>query len=379
MGRSLRRLPPLPAFNTIGHQEKINLMRALLQPLSGYLGGRDTTGKWCRELAAEWSDTFGVRHSIPCNSATMGLYAACRAAGVGPGDLVYTTPFSMSATAACALLLGAEIKFIDIEPTRYAIDIEKIPTRHRKPKAMIVANIFGHPAYLFRLRAWADANHVVLIEDNAQSPLAMEQGQYAGTIGHMGVFSLNVHKHIQAGEGGVVVTNDTSFAEMVEDVVNHGELRGGRAGLNLRMTEPTAAIAIAQLRKAPAIIKGRRKLAHNLTEIFSLLPGVHPSREDKGCTHVYYLWTARVDGDAQRLVERLRKHGVPVNYKYSPNLCSIFDPTQHCPVADAINDSLMTFEVCAYDPTSVHLARLKGIVQHIAEKMEVEPHDYQPA
>jgi len=368
------KLPKLPVFNTIGHAEKVNVLRSLRYPLSGYLGGEGASkGYFVTKLEREWAETFGVKHAIACNSATSGLFAAAIAAGVNNRSIVLTTPFTMSATAAVAYRLGAQVWFIDIEDTRYSLDPEQLPSGHPRVNAMIVANIFGHPAYLSRLRAWADKNNVVLIEDNAQSPFAMENGKYAGTVGHMGVFSLNVHKHIQAGEGGIVTTNDDALAAMLRDVVNHGELSGGMVGLNLRMTEPVAAIACAQLRKAPAIIHGRRELAHNLGEIFSLLPWIKPSREDEGCTHVYYLWSARVPPDkAAPLLQRLAFHNVPVRYGYSTLLNDLFDPVQRCPVAEQVNKSIITFEVCAHDPRTEHLTRLRRVIEYVRDAIELE-------
>ena len=374
MRGTLTKMPRIPAFTTIGQEEKAAVLESLKHPLSGFLGGiQRSSGRFVSGLEAEWAETFGVKHAIACNSATSGLLAACAALGIRKGDVVWTTPFTMSATAACAVFLGAEVRFIDIEPVRYSLDIEQLPVGTRKPKAIIVANIFGHPAYLRRLRMWCDQNNVALIEDNAQSPFAMEDGQYTGTIGHMGVFSLNVHKHIQAGEGGVITTNVDAFAEALRGVVNHGELGSGPVGLNLRMTEPVAAIARAQLRKAPSIIGGRRELADYLTEVFSLMPWVEPSGQDQGCHHVYYLWTARVPVRVRdRLVELLNERGVPVNCGYSKNLCQIFDPSQKCPVTDRINNSMISFEVCAHNLLEHHRRALRTIILQTALDMEKE-------
>lgn len=369
------RVPKLPVFNTIGFKEKSLAIRAMKKPLSGYLGGIErSAGEFINRLERDWCNAFKVPYSIPCNSATSGLLAACVAAGIQRGDLVWTSPFTMSATAACAIFLGAEVKFIDIEPVRYSLHPDQFPTRDRKPKAVIVPNIFGHPAYLSALRLWCDQNNAILIEDNAQSPFAVENGQYAGTVGHCGVFSLNVHKHIQAGEGGVVVTNSPNFARRVRDVINHGELRdGGRLGLNLRMTEVTAAIACSQLEKAPGIIAGRKKLADNIGKIFSSIPWVTPSFQDEGCRHVYYLWTARVPLELRdTFVQRLNAVGVPVRAGYSKNLCDVFDPSQQCPNTDEINNTMISFEICAYDPKAHHLEKMAYQVKKVAFEMEKE-------
>lgn len=220
-------LGKLEPFSTIGDKEVAYVIRAMTAtgPLSGYIGGSPSEGYWVKRLAAEWRMTFGISHAIPCNSATSGLLAACMAVGVGPGDTIWTTPYSMSATAACAKVLGAKVRFIDIELSRFGIDPAGLNGRGEAPKAIIITNLFGHPAYLKEIRAWCDRYSVYLIEDNAQAPMATERAVFTGTIGHIGVWSLNVHKFIQCGEGGIVGTNDPALAQRLEDAINHGELR----------------------------------------------------------------------------------------------------------------------------------------------------------
>ena len=367
-GKTLGRLP---RFSTIGYSEKRNLAKAMKHELSGYLGGRVEAGYWCTRLADEWSKAFEVKYSIPCNSATSGLLAACMAAGIGPGTEVWTTAYSMSATAACAKVLGARIVFIDIETIRFSMNMNNF--RGTPPKAIIVANLFGHPAYLSTMRSWCDSNKVVMIEDNAQSPFATENGKYAGTVGHMGVFSLNVHKHIQSGEGGVVVSNDANLAAAVRGAINHGELADGVAGLNLRMAEPIAAISCAQLAKAPWVISDRIAWAEEITAMFEGVPFVQPSIADVGCRHVYYMWTARVlNGQRHHLVKRLQDAGVPMREGYSPSLPSIFDKDQKCPTVDTMERSqLISFEVCAYDPRSQQRKKMKEIVRRACNDVAV--------
>jgi dTDP-4-amino-4,6-dideoxygalactose transaminase len=273
----------------------------------------------------------------------------------------------MSATAACAKVLGAHIAFIDIETIRFSINMNNFGSI--RPKAIIVTNLFGHPAYLKTMRSWCDSNRVWMIEDNAQSPFAKEGDQYAGTIGHIGVFSLNVHKHIQTGEGGVIVTNDDALGDRLRGAINHGELgNSGQAGLNLRITEPIASIASAQLDKAPAIMRGRIALALEVIDMFDLPWLIVPQRPDLGCTHSYYIAAFRVmDGKRQQILDRLWKRSFPMRKGYSPTLNRVFGG-KSCPVAERLEDEeLMTFEVCAYDPSSWHLRQMREIAKWAVE------------
>lgn len=360
-------LKRMPRFSMIGRAEKDNVLHALQKPLSGYLGGVHTGGYWVNKLSYEWSKTFGSLHSIPCNSATSGLLAACMAAEIRHGDIVWVSAYTMSATATCASVLGAKVIFKDIELVRFSMNMNNF-VPGQKPKAIIVTNLFGHPAYLASLRSWCDVNNVIMIEDNAQSPFAMEGRRYAGTIGHMGVFSLNVHKHIQSGEGGVVVTDDGQMGDRLRGAINHGELgKTGAIGLNLRMTETTAAIACAQLVKAPRIIPGRIALAEELTDMVSDTPWIIPPKRDIDCTHSYYIWAARVtNGERRKFVYEMNVANFPIRAGYSKPLNRIFDQAQSCPVAEKMEDEeLITFEICAYDPKRCHLQKMREIIKYV--------------
>ncbi len=376
-GPTLKSLPP---YNTIGHKERVNILQSLKRPLSGYLGGSTPRGGyWTDKLEKQWTSTFGCKYAIPCNSATSGLLAACMAAGIGPGDEVWTTPYSMSATAACAKVLGANVRFIDIEPLRYGIDPKMLHRTGQLPKALIVTNLFGHPAYLSVLRTWCDSfmsNSIIMIEDNAQSIYAKEGNRYAGTVGHMGVFSLNVHKHLQCGEGGVVATNDPELSGAIRRAINHGELSGAipqSIGLNLRMTEPIAAIACAQLSKIEEIVRGRRRLAHAITDMMKAARWIEPPRDDMDCKSSYYVWAGLIHDVQKRrkFVHELNLRGFPMRSGYSKLLTDVFHTGERCPVAHTIESSqIITYENCAYDPKAHHLKRMREIVEHVATAID---------
>ncbi len=369
-------LEPLPRFTTIGMDERIAVSKSLIKPLSGYLGGIHTGGYWVERLQEEWKAAFQVSHAIACNSATSGLLAACMATGVGPGDEVWVTAYSMSATAACAKVLGAKVKFIDIEPYTLGLNpFEMIGRGALLPKALIVTNLHGNPARLAEIRSICDRHGITMIEVNAQSPFAMEGNRYAGTIGHIGVFSLNVHKHIQCGEGGVVVTDSPEFAKRLRDSVNHGELAvAGHTGLNLRMTEPIAAIACTQLAKAKEIIAGRVELANKLTEMIWGIDFLSAPSERRDCKHVYYMWCPLMKKNhvakRDRFVELLQSKGFPIRAGYVQPLHRLFKSGDECPIADLIESQIISFEVCAYAPTDKHLKTMQDIIHWAAETVD---------
>ena len=369
-------LEPLPKFSTIGKNEAINVTKALKSPLSGYIGGDRKGGYWVERLNEEWKETFGCQHAIACNSATSGLWAAVNAV-TQPGDLVWVVTYTMSATVGCLVKSGTRIKFIDIEGDTYTADpfLFLSMAKEETPKVVIVTNLFGHPAQLHWMRGWCDRVGAFLIEDNAQAPFSMEDGKYTGTIGHVGVFSLNVHKHIQCGEGGVIVTDDFGVADKCRLLINHGELADNKImGLNLRMTEPIAAIASAQLKKGEKIVQGRIDLAHSITECFRDCEFVIPPQRKPGCRHVYYLWAGRLVGPRPKrfsLVAGLQARGIPVRLGYSRPLHKIFGTKDECPVAETIEqECLVTFEVCGYDPKAHHLRKMRDIILRETQRIQ---------
>src|SRR5882762_5162274 len=188
-------------------------------PLSGYLAGKERGGRIVCELEDAWAKTFKVKHAVACNSATSGLMAAAFAVGLKRGDEFLCPAMTMSATAAAPMFTGAKPVFCDVDEQTFGLQ----GAGTWRGKAVFATNLFGHPAHLATWRRACDEAGWYLIEDNSQSPFAWENDRFAGTIGHIGVFSLNVHKPIQCGEGGVIVTDDDSLAYHMRCFINHGE------------------------------------------------------------------------------------------------------------------------------------------------------------
>lgn len=358
----------IPLYNSLSHREILNVAKVWNKPLSGYLGGGQNGGRWVERLSHQWQDVFGCDHAVPCNSATSGLLATCMAAGVGPGDDVWVSAYTMSATASAPMVLGANVIFKDVEISRLGMDISGF--FFRLPKAIIVTNLFGHPAMLRPIRKWCDEHKIVMIEDNAQGPLATEGPDYAGTIGHMGVFSLNVHKHIQCGEGGIVVTNNSSYYHRLLAAINHGELVGLRPGLNLRMTEPIAAIACSQLTRAHDLVEGRRRLAYAMDEIFDGMPWGYVPKEASGCKSARYVWYALINpGLRSRLVRELNRRGFPMKAGYITPLHKLFNVPLDLPSVEDIEEKIIIFETCAYNPNKALLKKMKQVAEYVLERL----------
>lgn len=293
-----------PAYNVIGEEEEraaVGVIRTGV--LSKYLGCWEDDfygGPQVRALEEEWAAYFGVKHAIAVNSATSALYCAAGAIGLQPGDEVIVSPYTMSASATAPLIYNAIPVFADIEEKYFCLDATSIEARITdKTKAIIVVNIFGQPYDVKKINEIAKKHHLYIIEDNAQGPGAMYGEKFTGTMGDIGVFSLNYHKHIHCGEGGIAVTNDDELAERLRLIRNHAEAvvddkgytnLNNMIGFNLRMTEIEAAISREQLKKLEYLVNQRIENVNYLREKFENIPclEVPPVREN--CKHVYYMF-----------------------------------------------------------------------------------------
>ncbi|WP_024955477.1 DegT/DnrJ/EryC1/StrS family aminotransferase [Sulfurospirillum arcachonense] len=297
---------PFPAYNTIDKQEEKAVLKVLRSgKLSTYLGTWHEDfygGSEVQALEYEWANFFNVKHAISVNSATSGLYAAIGAIGIKAGDEVIVSPYTMSASATAILLYGGIPVFADVEDKYFCIDpqsVEKLITP--KTKAIMAVDIFGQTADFKALKKIAQKHNLKIIEDSAQAPAAKLGDKFTGTLGDIGVFSLNYHKHIHSGEGGIIVTNDDDLAFKMQLIRNHGETvlaaKGyedkkelhNMLGFNFRMTEIEAAIARVQLSKLDELIEQRIDNVKYLEEKLQNIPclEIPPLRDE--AKHVYYI------------------------------------------------------------------------------------------
>ena len=228
-----------------------------------FLGGPEV-----QSLEKEWSDLYGIEHSIAMNSATSCLYAAIGALGIGYGDEVIVSPYTMTACALAPLIYGAIPVFADVMETSGSLDPESIRKLiSSNTKAIIVVHQFGIPAEMEAILSIAKEFKIKVIEDCAQAHGAKVGDNYVGTLADIGVFSLNVNKTIQAGEGGICTTRDSDLAYRLQLIRNHGEAVVGPAqyehitniaGYNYRLTELGAAVSRVQLQKLPSLNANRK-------------------------------------------------------------------------------------------------------------------------
>lgn len=298
-----------PAYNTIGEEEKIAVMNVLDSGiLSQFLGAWHKDfygGPTVQKFEKDWSKAFGSKYSISVNSNTSGLFTAIGACRIQPGDEVIVSPYTMSASALAPIIYGAVPVFADVDYDNFGMSpesIEKCITP--RTKAILVVHIFGNPAKMDEIMAIAKKHNLYVIEDCAQAPMAKYKDKYVGTIGDIGVFSLNYHKHIHTGEGGVIITNNDDLAERCFLIRNHGENivypKGvedtfNTFGYNFRMTEMEAAVGIEQLKKLPALIEERMANADYLAKEIGEINGITAPIIEEFSKHVYYVQAFKFD------------------------------------------------------------------------------------
>lgn len=294
---------------TMGAAEKKAVIEVLdSDVLSAFVGGAGPMflgGEKVRAFEQAWAGKYGFKHAISVNSWTSGLVAAIGAVGIEPGDEVICSPYTMSASATCALFYGGIPVFADIDPDTFCLDpasVESVVTK--RTRAIVVVHIFGHPADMDPLLEIARRRGLRIIEDAAQAPGVFYKGRPVGAIGDIGGFSLNYHKHIHTGEGGMLVTNDDDLARRSQLIRNHGENvaealgvedLGNVIGGNYRLTELQAAIGIEQLKRLDGYLATRQELATHLSRRLSELPGLTPARVADGCTHAWYVYPIKYD------------------------------------------------------------------------------------
>lgn len=307
LGGSPVRSTPFPEYNVIG-QEEIRAVTNVMKTgiLSKYLGTWHEDffgGPQVRAFEEAWSELSGAQHTISVNSATSGLYAACSAAGFGPGDEVIVSPYTMSASAMAPVVSGATPVFADVDPETFCLSAETIERRITpKTKGIIVVHIFGGPADMDPIMELAKKHNLVVIEDCAQAPLGQYRGKMLGSIGDMGIFSLNYHKHIHTGEGGLIVTNQERYAERLQLVRNHAEavidrkvLSTGCAnhpdlvGFNYRLGEIECAIGLSLIGKLPSLLDQRIENIAFLEEHLQDLPWFKFQKSAPNDRHCYYV------------------------------------------------------------------------------------------
>jgi len=284
---------------------------------SGMYWTNGTKNKEFEKMIAEY---VGTRYAVVFNSGTSALHAAVLAHGIKEGDEAIVPSFTFIATANALLFTGAKPVFADIETVTFGLDPEDVKEKITdKVKAIIPVHYGGSPCLIRELKEIAEDHNLILMEDATESLGAKIKNQKVGTFGDSAVISFCQNKVVTTGEGGAVVTNSKEIYKKLMLIRSHGRLENSdyfatwkemdyiTLGYNYRMSDITAALGIAQLKKIDKIIQMRRRNAEQMNRRLSKIKNILPPKPPSDYYHIYQMYTVRVK-EGKKTRDNLAKH-----------------------------------------------------------------------
>ena len=289
------------------------------------------SGEWwygarVRRFEQEFAAFQGAAFGVTCTNGTTAIEMGLRAIGVIPGDEVIVPPYSFIATATAVVTIGAVPIFADIDSNTLCLDpddvAKKITTRTR---AIIPVHVAGRIADMMRINDLAKGHNLKVLEDAAHAWGSKFDGRGAGTLGQCGTFSFQVSKNITAGEGGILVTDDKSLADLCRSFSHCGRTEGSEwydhnnLGSNLRITEFQAAVLLAQLGRLEEQVARRERSAALLDEALAGIPAIRQlapaPRMTRRSYHLYIfrIIPAELGMTRRRFLDALQAEGVPAS------------------------------------------------------------------
>ena len=298
-------------------------------------------GKWGNSgggRVAKFQENFAAYqdadHGICVTNGTTALILALQVVGIEPGDEVIVPAYTFIATANAVLMVNAVPVFVDMEPETFNIDPDQVEAAVTpKTRAIIPVHFAGLPADLDRLSAIARKHRLAIVEDAAQAHGARWDEKGVGAQGAIGTFSFQGSKNLNAGEGGIILTNADNLAGIARSLTNCGRAEDGLgynhyhlAGNN-RMSELQGALLLSQMERLEEQTRLRSENAEYLSEQLGMIDGINPSKSPaKATRHARHLYIFRYNSDAfggtpkQRFIAALRAEGIPTSPGYGSPL-----------------------------------------------------------
>jgi dTDP-4-amino-4,6-dideoxygalactose transaminase len=287
--------------------------------------GRFLQGPMVAEFEAKWAELVGVDHAVAVSNGTTALQLALNAIGLEPGDEVIVPSLTFGSTATAVVHQAGVPVFADIDRELYTLDhadLERCVSEHTE--AIIPVHLYGHPAEMDEIQAFADEHDLAVIEDAAQAHGARYKGDPVGSIGDVGCFSFYATKNITTGEGGIVTTDDEEIAERIRLLRSHG-LEGRdehvALGYNYRMSDLNGAIGTAQVDRLSKFNDQRREISERLFEELGDLEWISPATVREYVEHAYFWAPFEVDPDVigmsgKEVWRELKEQGVETRHRY---------------------------------------------------------------
>jgi dTDP-4-amino-4,6-dideoxygalactose transaminase len=323
---------PYPAWPA--HDERdIEAVTAVIE--SGQWGGYPYPGPRTREFLRRFLEMQGGDYAVAVTNGTVTMEVALRAAEIGWGDEVIVPAYTFQATAAAPMAAGAIPVLVDIDPNSYCIDPTAVEAAITpKTRAIIPVHLGAQMADMDAIMAIAERHNLIVIEDSAHAHGAKWRGQGAGTIGHFGSFSLQSHKILSTGEGGVLVCRTAELAQRAASIIDCGRPHasgGGQEegnavmmGANYRLPELQAALGSVALERFPEQARQREAMAAYMDESLSEVPGVRVLKRDpRHTTRSFYMYVFAIDPAVfgvthDTICYALSREGIPCWVGYQP-------------------------------------------------------------
>ncbi len=295
-----------------------------------------SSGARVREFERAFAEYLGVKHAVAVSSCTAALHLSLVVSDIGVGDEVITTPYTFTATAEAIRYVGAKPVFVDIDPETLNIDIMKIaPAITSRTKAIMPVHIAGLPCDMDALREICQAHNLLLIDDAAHAIPAEYNGQFIGSLGDLSCFSFYANKNITTAEGGMITTNNDSFAEPLRTMRLHGIDKDAWArqskrsiwryditseGYKYNMTDIQAAMGLCQLMKLNKQHERRQNFGQIYQSELTKFPQVStPFVPNNPAEHAWHLYIIQLHtGNRDEFVEALRDANIECSVHYIP-------------------------------------------------------------
>jgi UDP-4-amino-4,6-dideoxy-N-acetyl-beta-L-altrosamine transaminase len=302
-----------------------------------------TQGPKIREFESAFAKYVGAKHAVAVSNGTAALHLSAMVLNVKTGDKVITTPITFLASANCVRFCGGDVVFADIDPETFLLDIRKVKELldNAPPntfKGIIPVDFAGYPVNLEEYRKLANDYGLWLIEDACHSPggyffdsKGEKQHCGNGNFADLSVFSFHPVKHIAAGEGGMITTNNEILYRKLLNLRTHGiqqdhsKMTGNHGpwyyemhelGFNYRLTDIQATLALSQLKRAPQNLEKHHQIAKKYDEVFKDSPIKTPKIAD-GILHAYHLYVIRME-KRDELIRHLRQLNIMAQVHYIP-------------------------------------------------------------
>jgi dTDP-4-amino-4,6-dideoxygalactose transaminase len=323
--------PMFPGGMLIDHEEEAAVLEVLRSKrLFRYYGPTGGPSK-VAELEAAYQAQRGVKHALAVTSGTSALICALHGLGVGPGDEVIVPAYTWIATAAAVLAVGAVpiVCEVDASLLMDPTDVEQKITPYTK--VLIPVHMRGAPAEMDALLTVARRHNLRVVEDAAQANGASYHGQWCGTLGDVGCYSLQFNKILTSGEGGMVLTNDETVwqrAVMYHDVIG-GANRGypfetELCGINFRMPELLAAVNLVQMRRLAGLLRDmrarKRLIKAGLADVVARKGLTFRTEHDEaGDTAICTVLFVDTPETSERVATALRAENIGASVLYHPD------------------------------------------------------------